>query len=397
MKKTERLLIRLEIMTIAGMMLLCHSQPAALALTVAGWLLALLLYTSLTRIRTMRLHTRALPDLLVEFPVLAYAVLFLQPVFFLMFIIIWYYRLFERVSGYAVYVSAAVTWALLLLPPLTGISPVPAGQSLYIPGILLALWLGYLLAHQEHEDISQLQADVSRLRLQIRNKNKLLSTLSHELRTPLTVIQTSTEILQEERPGPVNETQKRFLDSTHANVRRMIRLVENILAQIKVEHTLFTLEKSEMDIRMVIRKVIRNMKPFIDDQKQEIRYSFPNMIDHVMADDKWIEQVLINLIHNASKHVSSGGHILVTVKQNEQCVVVSVNDDGSGIDRDERPKIFAEFYQGKDTRNDIMNGAGLGLAIVEDIIERHDGKVYISSVLGQGTTISFTLPKEEVQ
>lgn len=397
MKKTERLLIRLEIMTIAVMMLLCRSRPAALVLAAAGWLLMLLLYTSLTRIRTMRLHTRALPDLLVEFPILAYAVLSLQPVFSLMFIIIWYYRLFERVSGYAVYITGAVTWALLLIPSLMGIVPASAGESLYIPGILLAPWLGYLLAHQEHEDLSQLQADVNRLRLQIQNKNKLLSTLSHELRTPLTVIQTSTEILQEGRPGPINETQRRFLDSTHANVRRMIRLVENILAQIKVEHTLFTLEKSEMDIRMVVRKVIRNMKPFIDDQNQEIRYSFPNMIDHVMADDKWIEQVLINLIHNASKHVSSGGHILVTVKQNERCVVVSVNDDGSGIDRDERPKIFAEFYQGKDAKNDIMNGAGLGLAIVEDIIGRHDGKVYISSVLGHGTTISFTLPKEEVQ
>ena len=264
-----------------------------------------------------------------------------------------------------------------------------------LPAVLVVIvsWLSGYGFHREFQHrIAALEAKLATRKLQIKNKNKLLSTLSHELRTPLTVIQTSTEILQEQRPGPVNQMQSRFLESTQANVRRMIRLVENILAQIKVEHTLFSLDRRLVDIRVIIRRVIRNMEPFLDDQQQQIRYTFENLIDPVNADDKWIEQVLINLIHNASKHIGEGGRILIALKQNEQCQIISVSDNGSVSETDDRPRILTEFYQGKDSRNDINDGAGLGLAIVRDIIEKHGGKVYISSVPQQGTTISFTLP-----
>ncbi|MCK5197756.1 MAG: HAMP domain-containing histidine kinase, partial [Spirochaetales bacterium] len=84
----------------------------------------------------------------------------------------------------------------------------------------------------------------------------------------------------------------------------------------------------------------------------------------------------------------------ISVTENEQCVVVSVSDDGSGITNQEKPRIFSEFYQGSDFEDENMDGAGLGLSIVKSVIEKHNGKVSVGSVAGLGTTLSFTLPKE---
>lgn len=386
--QTDRTLIRIESLYIAGMIILSQGIGASQALIIISELLLVNLFFSLEHIGALRLHRFRLLDLSLELVLIISAVQITSPVMLLACSAFWFYRLFDRMSP-QVSLPTALAAMLLHLPWFSG-QILPA-HILMICGTAAA---AFAVAAQEKSYLDSLLEQQNTLQLQIQSKNKVLSTLSHELRTPLTVIQTSTEILKEERPGPVNETQQKFLDSTHANVRRMIRLVENILAQIKVEHTLFTLEKDEIDIRVVIRRVVRNMRPFLDDQQQEVRYSFSNFVDHVDADAKWIEQVLINLIHNASKHVGVRGSILLTVKQNEQCVVVSVSDNGSGIELGERPKVFDEFYQGADAGNDSQEGSGLGLAIVRDIIEKHQGKIYLSSFPNQGTIVSFTLPKK---
>jgi len=136
------------------------------------------------------------------------------------------------------------------------------------------------------------------------------------------------------------------------------------------------------------------MLPFIDSRDQKLKYTYPNLLSKTIADENWIQQVLINLIHNASKHVGTNGRIIISVTENEQCIVVSVSDDGSGIVNKEKPKIFSEFYQGSESEDENMDGVGLGLSIVKNVIEKHNGKVYVGSVAGLGTTLSFTLPKE---
>lgn len=259
-----------------------------------------------------------------------------------------------------------------------------------LPVILLSL----ILFKAGIQTESDLKAEINAQQVQIDGKNKLLSTLSHELRTPLAVIKTSTEIILEERPGEINTTQKRFLTAVLDNTMRMVRFVDTILASIKVEYAWFRMNKKSMDIRTVIKKVCNDLLPFISSRDQELKYTYPNLISRTIADENWIQQVLINLIHNASKHVGKNGRIIISVMENEQCIVVSVSDDGSGIVNQEKPKIFSEFYQGSETEDENMDGAGLGLSIVKDVIEKHNGKVYVGSVAGLGTTLSFTLPKE---
>lgn len=263
-----------------------------------------------------------------------------------------------------------------------------------LPCIPVSL-ISFLFVNASRESEAEMRAEIDAQQTQINGKNKLLSTLSHELRTPLSVIKTSTEIILEERPGKINSTQKKLLSSTLDNTMRMVRLVDTILASIKVEYAWLRMKKGPLDLRPVIRKVCTDMQPFISSRNQELKYTYPNLLSKVIADENWIQQVLINLIHNASKHIGKDGRIIISVTENESCVVISVSDDGSGIENREKPKIFSEFYQGGQTEESNLDGVGLGLSIVKNVIEKHNGKVYVGSVAGLGTTLSFTLPKEE--
>ncbi|OQY36479.1 MAG: hypothetical protein B6229_09990 [Spirochaetaceae bacterium 4572_7] len=224
------------------------------------------------------------------------------------------------------------------------------------------------------------------------NKNKILSTLTHELRTPLTVIKTSNELILEGRSGEITDLQRSLLTSSLENTIRLISLAENILSQIKVEFSWFTMKKQILDIKTLIRKVTTDMTPFLEAKKIHLHYSYPALLSKSIGDKRWIQQVILNLIHNSSKNIQEDSEIEINVKENEQCIVISVHDYGMGIKNKEISHVFNEFYQSTDPVKDLTNGTGLGLTIVKNIIEKHGGNVYISSMHGLGTTVSFTLP-----
>jgi K+-sensing histidine kinase KdpD len=136
------------------------------------------------------------------------------------------------------------------------------------------------------------------------------------------------------------------------------------------------------------------MQPMLLLKHQQIKFSFPSLLSRPKADEAWIRQVLINLVHNASKHTDEAGTILITVTQDDQQVVVTVTDTGHGLLGNERETLFREFYQENQNKKEYQDGFGLGLSIVRAIIERHHGKVYITSTKEMGTMVSFNLPAE---
>lgn len=258
---------------------------------------------------------------------------------------------------------------------------------------LVPLFLLFIVLSRALEDaIGRKRKDYNYLKQLVDNKNKLLSTLTHELRTPLAVIKTSNELVLEERPGPINDTQRSLINSSLENAVRLTSLVENILSQVKVEFAWFSMKKKLIDIRPIIRKVSLDMKPYLETKKQIIRYNYPGLLSKTMADSRWIQQVLLNLVHNGSKNSPVESELEITVKENEQCIVVSVIDCGSGISNREISHVFNEFYQSEDPARDLNDGAGLGLTIVRDVVDKHGGEVYISSIPEKGTVVSFTLP-----
>lgn len=151
-----------------------------------------------------------------------------------------------------------------------------------------------------------------------------------------------------------------------------------------------------VDLRREIGAVAGNLQPALDARSQRLHYMFPSMLSRALADPQWIGQVLVNLVHNASKYTPDGGLIDVTVKENEHYLVVSVSDAGTGLPNRHRPDLFADYVQGEPTAVASSEGTGLGLAIVKRVITLHGGEVYVASRQDGGTTVSFTLRKAAV-
>ncbi|AEV30174.1 signal transduction histidine kinase [Sphaerochaeta pleomorpha str. Grapes] len=225
----------------------------------------------------------------------------------------------------------------------------------------------------------------------------MLATLAHEIRTPLTIMQTTENVLLEEIPGPLNARQKKFMDSIFINTQRLIAFSENMLTLLKLERDWQPDLSKTIDLRNLIRQVVEIMEPMLASKTQYIKCSFPSLLSHPKADEAWIRQVLINLVHNASKHTDGQGSILISVTQDESQVVVTVTDNGHGLLGRQRETLFKEFYQEKQDMKEYQDGFGLGLTIVRMIIERHHGQVYITSSRQQGTMVSFSLPAKEMQ
>jgi two-component system phosphate regulon sensor histidine kinase PhoR len=226
--------------------------------------------------------------------------------------------------------------------------------------------------------------------------DRMLATLAHEIRTPLTIMQTTQNVLISQVPGPLNPRQLKFMESIYINTQRLITFSENMLSLIKLQQEWKPNLSSTIDLRALVKQVVEAMQPMIDLKRQQIQYSFPALLSRPKADETWIHQVLVNLVHNASKHTDEGGLILITTTQDDEQVVVTVTDNGQGLIGSSRTTLFEEFYQ-ENQQGAYQDGYGLGLSIVRTIIERHGGHVYITSSKELGTMVSFTLPAEAHQ
>ncbi len=225
----------------------------------------------------------------------------------------------------------------------------------------------------------------------------MLATLAHEIRTPLTIMQTTENVLMQQIPGPLNARQRKFMESIFINTQRLITFSENMLLLLKLERDWQPDLSSSIDLKNLIRQVSETMQPMLESKGQQIKFSFPSLLSHPKADEAWIRQVLINLVHNASKHTEQNGLILISVTQDETQIVVTVTDNGHGLQGTRRETLFKEFYQENQDLHEYQDGFGLGLAIVRLIIERHAGHVYITSSKQLGTMVSFTLKAKEMQ
>ena len=218
---------------------------------------------------------------------------------------------------------------------------------------------------------------------------QLLSTLAHEIRTPLTIMQTTQSVLMEQSAGKLNEQQQKFMESIYINTQRLITFSEQMLTLIKLGKDWEPDMTKSVDLKLLVRQVIETLQPQLSIRKQEVSLQFPALVSHPRADEAWIRQVLINLIHNASKNTKEGGLIIVSVTQDDRQIVTTVTDNGQGIELAGREALFQEFFQ--ERKDSQQDGFGLGLSIVRSIIAKHQGKVYITSTPNQGTMVSFSL------
>ena len=237
---------------------------------------------------------------------------------------------------------------------------------------------------EKHEE---LEASNKKLKELDALKSDFVSMVSHELRTPLTSIIGFAKTLKT-LPLPKDQ-QMKYLDIIESEGKRLSGLVEEYLDISKIESGNFSLRPEPMRLADCIRPVVDS---FVIHSHHPIRIDMPASLPDLFADATLITRVLQNIIDNAIKYSGGSQEIVVSARVADDAIIVSVRDFGEGIHPDDLEKVFDKFYRGKDSIAKKRRGSGLGLAISKGIIEAHNGKIWITSEPGKGTTVSFLLP-----
>ncbi len=222
-------------------------------------------------------------------------------------------------------------------------------------------------------------------------KKVFLADVTHELRTPLTVIKGTIETLED---GAMDDLEGRIplLASMMRETDRLIRLVNELLVLTRADASSLKLNIQNLDLAELARMRCETMSLLASRQHVELKViSATHSL--IPADPDRISQVLDNLLDNAIRHAPEHSTITITIKPKDDGIECSVSDQGVGIPEKHLPFIFERFYRVDTSRDRIRGGAGLGLAIARALVAAHGGHIFASSIEGEGTTISFWLPK----
>jgi PAS domain S-box-containing protein len=223
-------------------------------------------------------------------------------------------------------------------------------------------------------------------------KSDFVSTVSHELRTPLTVTREAISQILDGVCGEINKAQKQFLFMSIEGIDRLSRLIENLLDIPKIKAHKIMLKRQLIDIVSLAKEVSSSFASAFQSKGLETKYNFPKDKIELYVDKDRIIQIFVNLMSNARKFTPAG-YIEISIVDKENEVECAVSDTGIGISDEDLPRVFSKFEQFGRVSESAEKGAGLGLAISKGIIELHRGKIWVESKLGQGSKISFTLPK----
>ncbi len=222
-----------------------------------------------------------------------------------------------------------------------------------------------------------------------RLKDRFLSMMSHELRTPLNAILGFSELLPDERYGPLNDRQRRYVGNIHQAGKHLLRIINDILDLSKIEAGRLEVILEPVVVADIFREVVDSLGPLAKKTSQTL--SDAAAADAVVrADPTRLKQVLFNLTGNAIKFTPAGGHIELTARTGSGHVYIAVCDNGPEIPAKERARIFEAFYRLSQSAS--SEGSGLGLAISSKLIELQGGRLELTSESGQGNCFHFSLP-----
>ncbi|HLG72987.1 MAG TPA: ATP-binding protein [Chloroflexota bacterium] len=227
-----------------------------------------------------------------------------------------------------------------------------------------------------------------------RLKSEFVGVVSHELRTPLTSIKGSVELLLDADTGELNPTQRRFLSTIRRSSDRLIDLVNDLLDLSRLEAGRVQLDAHPVDARHLVEDTVNNLANLFAAKKQQVRTTCEADLPPILADRQRLQQVLVNLLGNASKYTPEGGEIHVTARRarESELVEIDVTDTGPGLTPDEQRRVFEKFYRAGDGLTQQQTGSGLGLTIARSLIELHGGTLTVESEPGRGSTFRIALP-----
>jgi two-component system, OmpR family, phosphate regulon sensor histidine kinase PhoR len=232
--------------------------------------------------------------------------------------------------------------------------------------------------------------DLTRLRRLETVRRDFVSNLSHELRTPLASLKALAETLQE---GALDDppAARRFIDQIHTEVDALTQMVTELLELSRIESGRLSLDLEPVAAYDLLDSAAKRMQVQAERAGILLRLECADDLPRVRIDSQRLEQVLVNLIHNAVKFTRPGGEVVLLAGSDYGFVRFGVHDTGAGIPAEEVTRIFERFYRVDKSRTG--SGTGLGLSIAKHIVEAHGGKIWAESIEGQGSTFYFTIPK----
>lgn len=240
------------------------------------------------------------------------------------------------------------------------------------------------------DEIGQLSDSINNMAIELKEsekiKNDFISSISHELRTPLTAIKGWAETMKICEKDPV--TMQKGLETIIKESGRLSCIVEEMLDFSSIKNKRTTIKNEKVDILAELSEAVYMFKNRAESEKKSLIYSEPKMLSAVMGDKNRIKQIFINIIDNSLKYTSEGGGVSVGVSEKDDFISITFTDNGCGIPAEHLPNVTKKFYKA----NNLKRGSGIGLAIVDELVELHGGKLQIISEEGFGTTVTVSFP-----
>ena len=219
---------------------------------------------------------------------------------------------------------------------------------------------------------------------------ELLHNFAHDLKTPLAAVKSYIELI--EVSGELNDKQQHFCDRAQQSVKRMQRIITELLDFSRMEHN-SSVHLRSCDLYQIAETTVGILESAAEQKNVTVHVDIPSTEQYVHADSHLLEHVMSNLVTNAIKYNRRGGDVFIKARDAGAMVRIDVEDTGIGIPQEAQHRVWERFYRVEQRNHREVEGTGLGLAIVKGVIERHGGQIRLQSTEGQGSTFTFTLPR----
>jgi signal transduction histidine kinase len=270
----------------------------------------------------------------------------------------------------------------MLLAPSAG----PVGGI--VVGLVLPAAVAAMAIRVFDQRYRKLSAQLRMARRTSEARAELVAAVSHDVRTPLAMVKVAADLLVQESPGPINNTQRRFLTTISDQVDQTIAIAEDLLVQARIDAGRFSAQFTETDLNRVVTDTVRGLRPLAEQRDQHILADLPQLSPLLTVDERLIRRAIVNLSTNAMRFTTRGGMVVLRVLDNVDSAVICVTDDGAGMTAQAREQLFRPFTSG----STLADGTGLGLVLTRQIALLHGGKLLVDTKPQRGTTIMLRLP-----
>jgi hypothetical protein len=226
-------------------------------------------------------------------------------------------------------------------------------------------------------------------------KTDFMNVVAHELRTPLTPMRGYIEMLSKEQFGSINTDQKKVLNMIITSVDKATKIISDILSLSRLEERKVEFTLRKVNLNNIIVDIVSECRRDLDYMQHKLTLNVPRNLEPMIGDKILLKSVILNLLMNAINYTPQHGSISIRAYKEAGNIHIEVSDNGIGIPAEQQDKIFDKFYQISNRDKKVVKGVGIGLYLTKSIVDMHDGKIWVESRVGKGSTFHVLLPVKQ--